>query len=97
MDNQSSLEARAAANKLSLKWELVSSYQKEPNRAERAIRTAKNHIIATRSGFHRDCPHTYLDKCLAQMELTLNLIRPFEYDPRISAYEGLMGHPYDFN
>jgi hypothetical protein len=31
------------------------------------------------------------------MELTLNLIHPFEYDPRISAYEGLMGHPYDFN
>jgi hypothetical protein len=31
------------------------------------------------------------------MELTLNLIHPFEYDPRISAYEGLMGHSYDFN
>jgi hypothetical protein len=31
------------------------------------------------------------------MELTLNLIPPFEYDPRISSYEGLMGHPYDFN
>jgi hypothetical protein len=32
------------------------------------------------------------------MELTLNLIRhPFEYDPRISAYEGLAGRPFDFN
>ena len=51
MHNQSSREARAAANKLSLKWELVSPYQKEPNRAGRAICTAKNHIIATRSGF----------------------------------------------
>jgi hypothetical protein len=97
MDNQFSPEARAAATKLSLKWELISPYQKEPNRAERAIRTAKNHIIATRSGFHPDSPHTYLDRCLAQMELTLNLIHPFEYDPRILAYEGLMGHSYDFN
>jgi hypothetical protein len=51
MHNQSSPEARAAANKLVLKWEYVIPYQKEPNRAERAIRTAKNHIIATRSGF----------------------------------------------
>jgi hypothetical protein len=97
MDNQSSPEARAAANKLLLKWEFVSPYQKEPNRADCAIRTAKNHIIATRSGFHRDCPHTYLDRCLTQTKLTLNLIHPFEYDPRISAYEGLIGHPYDFN
>jgi hypothetical protein len=46
MDNQSSPEAKAAANKLPLKWELVNPNQKEPNRAERAIRTAKNHIIA---------------------------------------------------
>ena len=90
MDNQSSSEARAAANKLVLKWEYVIPYQKEPNRAERAIRTAKNHIIAPRSGFHRDCPHTYLDRYFVQMKLTLNLIHPFEYDPRISAYEGLM-------
>jgi hypothetical protein len=31
------------------------------------------------------------------MELTLNLIHPFEYDPRISAYQGLMGRPFDFS
>jgi hypothetical protein len=68
MDNQSSPEVRAAATTLHLTWELVNPYQKEPNRAERAIRTAKNHIIATRAGFHRECPHTYLDKCLFQME-----------------------------
>jgi hypothetical protein len=42
MDNQSSLEVRAAATTLHLTWELVNPYQKErPNRAERAIRTAK--------------------------------------------------------
>jgi hypothetical protein len=52
MDNQSSPEVRTAATILHLTWELVNPYQKEPNRAERAIRTAKNHIIATRAGFH---------------------------------------------
>ena len=65
-------------------------------RSERAIRTAKNHILATRAGFHRDCPHTYIDKCLSQIELTLNMLHPFEYDPRISAYHGLFGSPFDF-
>jgi hypothetical protein len=59
MDNQSSPEVRAMATSLNLQWELVNPYQQEPNRAERAIRTAKNHIIAIRAGFHRDCPETY--------------------------------------
>ncbi len=70
-------------------------YVKNPNHAERAIRTAKNHIIATRAGFHADCPHTYLDKCLVQIEMTLNILRSFEYNPSISAYEGLRGVSYN--
>jgi hypothetical protein len=46
MDNQTSPEVRAMASELDLQWDLVNPYQKEPNRAERAIRTGKNHIIA---------------------------------------------------
>jgi hypothetical protein len=75
--------------------ELVSSNQKEPNRAESVIQTAKHHIIATRAGFHRDCPHTYLDKCLPQIEITMNVLHPYEYDPRISAYHGIFGAPFN--
>ena len=96
MDNQRSQPLLNLAAELQLQWELVPPYVKNPNRAERAIRTAKNHIIASRAGFHRDCPHTYLDKCLTQIELTLNLVRPFDYDPSHSAYEGLMGCSYNF-
>jgi hypothetical protein len=62
MDNQSSPEVRQVAQDLHLEWDLVNPYQKEPNRAERAIRTGKNHMIATRSGFHKDCPHTFIDR-----------------------------------
>jgi hypothetical protein len=79
-----------------MRMELVPPYVKNPNRAERAIRTAKNHIIATRAGFHPHCPHIYLDKCLFQIEMTLNVIRPFEYDPNLSAYEGVLGTKYNF-
>ncbi len=75
---------------------LVTAYQKEPNRAERAIQTVKHHIIATKAGFHRDCPHIYLDKCLPQIEITLNMLHPFEYDPTISAYHGVLRKPFNF-
>ena len=80
MDNQRSQPLLKTAARLLLQWELVPPYVKNPNRAERAIRTAKNHIIATRAGFHPDCLHAYLDKCLCQIELTLNIVRPFDYD-----------------
>jgi hypothetical protein len=96
MDNQSSPEVRQVAQDLNLEWDLVNPYQKEPNRAERAIRTGKNHMIAVRSGFHKDCPNTFMDRCLFQVELTLNLLHPFEYDPMISAHHGLFGTRFDF-
>jgi hypothetical protein len=96
-DNQSSPELRSTALNLVIKQiELVASNQKEPNRAERAIQTAKNHIIASRAGFHRDCPHMYLDKCLPQIEQTIKILHSYEYDPRISAYPGIFGAPFDF-
>jgi hypothetical protein len=96
MDNQTSPELRAAAVKLGLTKGLVPSNQKEPNRSERATQTAKSHIIATRAGFHRDCPHTLLDRMIYQIEMKLNTMHPYEYDPRISAYHGVVGERYDF-
>jgi hypothetical protein len=96
MDNQSSPEAKEMAAELKLEWDLVNPYQKEPNRAERAIRTGKNHIIAARAGFHRDCPTIFLDRCMFQIELTLNIVHPFEYNPLVSAHHGLFGDRFDF-
>jgi hypothetical protein len=61
MDNQRSADLRQAMKDLRLTLSSISPYDKAPNRAERAIRTAKNHIIAVRAGFHRDCPATYLE------------------------------------
>ena len=88
MDNQQSYDLRETARILKLQMEFIAPEVKRPNRAERAIRTAKNHIIATRAGFHPDCSHAYLDKGLPQIVLTLNLIHPFEYNDSISAYHG---------
>ncbi len=81
---------------MKLKWDLVSPYVKNQNRSERGIRTAKNHIIATRAGFHPDCPPSFLGKCLFQMETAVKIVRPFEYDPGISAYQGIHGASFNF-
>ncbi len=67
MDNQWSDDLRDAATELDITIEFISTEAKRANRAERAIRTAKNHIIATRAGFHPDFSYAYLDKCLPQM------------------------------
>jgi hypothetical protein len=47
-----------------------------------------------RTDTHSEKP--YLDKCLFQMEMTLNIVRPFEYDPTVSAYAGLHESSYNF-
>jgi hypothetical protein len=96
MDNQSSPEVCLQATKLKLTVDLIYPFHHQPNRAERSIRTAKNHIIATRAGFHPDRPRTFIDKCLPYMELTLNCLQPYEYDPNISAYHGIHGNTFDF-
>jgi hypothetical protein len=96
MDNQCSTAVRRIAKTIDVQLAFVSPHDKSPNRAERAIRTAKNHLISARAGFHRDCPTIFLDKCLGQIEMALNLVYPFEYDPTISAYEGVFGHTFNF-
>jgi hypothetical protein len=63
-DNQSSPEIKKVAATLNIKIMPVPAFQKQSNRAERAIQTAKHHMIAVRVGFHRDCPHKYLDMCV---------------------------------
>jgi hypothetical protein len=97
MDNPQSNPLLKMARELQLKWELVTPYVKNPNRSERAIRTTKNHMISVRAGFHPDCSLEHMDRCLMQIEMTLNIVRPFEHDPQISAYEGLHGTSFNFH
>jgi hypothetical protein len=98
MDNQCSntFKQMTTSCDLLVRLDFVPPNDKGPNRAERAIRTAKNHLISARAGFHKDCPTMYLDKCLFQIEMALNLLHPFEYDPTISAYQGVFGHTFNF-
>jgi hypothetical protein len=64
--------------------------------AERHLRTAKNHVIATLSSCHPDFPPDFWDCLLPHAELTLNHLRPFTPDPTKSAWTGIYRTPFDF-
>jgi hypothetical protein len=66
------------------------------NKAERAMRTMKNHLIATYASADANCPLFLWDEAIAQANITVNLLRPWADDPTISAYEGVYKKPYDF-
>lgn len=64
--------------------------------AERNGRTAKNHLIATLCSTDPDFPIDQWDKALPQVEITLNMMRPSQKNPSVSAFEALYGAPYNF-
>jgi hypothetical protein len=66
------------------------------NRAERAIRTFKNHFVATLATTHPDFPLHLWDELLVQTEITLNMMRSSAVSNSMSAYQQVCGR-YDFN
>ena len=66
------------------------------NKAERAIATAKCHIIATLATANPACPGSLWEDFIPQIEICVNTLRPYGPNPAISAYEGTYGSPFDF-
>ena len=66
------------------------------NRAERCIRTWKNHFISTLATASPKFPLSYWKKLIPLAEITLNCLLPWQPNPAISAYHGLTGAPFDF-
>jgi hypothetical protein len=77
--------------------QLLPPHSYRANRAERAIRTAKNQIISMLAGADPSFPLYEWDESIAQAEITLNILRPHASNPAISAYHGLHGHQFPFN
>ena len=55
--------------------ELTPVGQHRRNKAERAIRTYKNHFIATLAGVDKECPVELWPDFMEQIGLTINLFR----------------------
>jgi hypothetical protein len=66
------------------------------NRAERAIRTFKDHFVSILVVVDQSFPPYLWDLLLPQAELALNLLRQSTLNPWISAREFFHG-PFDFN
>ena len=66
------------------------------NAAERAIRTFKNHFIATLSSTDPAFPISLWDKLIPQALITLNLLRGSRMNPKLSAYAQVKGE-FDYN
>ena len=92
LDNEASTLMKEYLHKNKVQFQLVPPHLHRRNAAERAIRTFKNHFISILCGVHPDFPLHLWCKLLPQSELTLNLVRPCRYNPKLSAYEALEGN-----
>ena len=75
LDNQISKTLRNVLTKANITIDLTPVGQHRRNKAERAIRTFKNHFIATLAGVNPECPLELWPDFLEQIEFTLNLMR----------------------
>jgi len=91
MDNEASIKMKEFLRNEKVIFQLVPPHLHRVNAAERAIRTFKNHLISILCGVHPDFPLFLWCKILPQAEITLNLVRPCRYNPKLSAYEALEG------
>ena len=98
LDNETSTDLE----NFRLKDKKIQSFQYFPtgthraNRAERCLRTWKNHFIAKLSTAAATFHASYWNKIIPLAELTLNCLLPWQPNSAISAYHGLTGAQFDF-
>ena len=93
LDNESSGALAALNTKLRITPEYVPPGNHRANRAERAIRTWKNHFISTLCTCDPSFPLAAWDELIPHAEMTLNLLRSSGRTPLISAWHELHGSP----
>jgi hypothetical protein len=96
LDNEASQALQQYLTEQAIDYQLAPPHVHRRNSAERAIRTFKNHFIATLSGTDPEFPLHLWDRLLPQVLLTLNLLRASRINPRLSAQAQIHG-AFDFN
>jgi hypothetical protein len=96
-DNESSqeLEAWFATQSPPIKWQYVPPHVHRGNRSEKEVGTVKNHFISIINTAHPSFPLSGWEHLVAQVEITLNLLRQSGISYFMSAYHQLHG-AYDF-
>ena len=75
----------------SVKLQLVPLYLHRTNASERAIQTYKDNLISDLSSCKTNSPLHLWDRLIPCSTLTLNLLRPYRLNPRLSAVAQLNG------
>ena len=83
--------AKKSFNKEDVTWKLVPPHTHQANSSERSIQIYKEYFKAGLSLFHSNFPVQEWDQLLHQAELTLNLLRASQNNPRLSAQAYLFG------
>jgi len=96
LDNETSQEFATHLRTHGIKIDLAPPHMHRRNKAERAIRTWKNHFIATLAGLDPKFPMCAWNELIPQAEITINLLRQSPMHPRQSAWEAING-AYDFD
>ena len=86
LDNEAPEEFKNAIRSNGCRVELAPADMHRRNAAERAIQTWKGHFISVLAGVANDFPITEWDQLIPQSVLTLNLLRPANVAPNVSAY-----------
>jgi hypothetical protein len=97
IDNESSNLVKQFLQQHNLQIQFVPPHNHRANKAERTIRDFKNHFIGTFASTHSNFPMSLSDELLPQVELTINLLRPFGPDHSISAYQGIYKTKFNFS
>ena len=96
LDNEASQLLKEYNNESKIKYQLVPPHTHRRNAAERAIRTWKNHFVATLCTTNKNFPMHLWCRLLPQATMTLNMMRPCRHNVKLSAYEALNGaYVYD--
>jgi hypothetical protein len=97
LDNESSvILENFFKEEVKIEFNFIAAGNHRANKAERAIQSWKNHFIAGIATVDPDFPMNQWSKFLLQAELTLNHLRPFANNDKISAYEGIFKTKFDF-
>ena len=97
MDNEKSDLIVELFRKYQVPPEFVPPGDHRTNPAERAIKTVKNHVTSSLATCHITFPTDLWHLLVPTMELTLNSMRAYKPDRTRSAYDGILGCPFDFS
>ena len=96
LDNEAPEALKNAIRGNGCRVELTPADMHRRNAAERAIQTLKGHFISVLAGVANDFPTSEWDQLIPQAILTLNLLRPANVAPNVSAYAYHHGQ-FDYN